>query len=112
VSPSHHGRHGEQGLFDAFPPAYGQDRNLHWCAESDKDGIRGGQGGSGSCKDPTRACQARQKATPNKVEYTVARSMVSSTSFLNRSRLSTFVSEPPATPPPPNFEPTRFYRRN
>lgn len=34
--------------------------------------------------------------------------MVSSASFLRRSRLSTFVSEAPATPPPPNLEPTRF----
>jgi hypothetical protein len=26
-----------------------------------------------------------------------------------RSRLSTLVSDAPATPPPPNFEPTRFW---
>ena len=29
-----------------------------------------------------------------------------------RSRLSTLVSDAPATPPPPNFEPTRFWERN
>jgi len=39
---------------------------------------------------------------------TFARSIVSKASFLRRSRLSTFVSDAPATPPPPNLEPTRF----
>lgn len=40
---------------------------------------------------------------------TFARSIVSSASFLRRSRLSTLLSDAPATPPPPNLEPTRFY---
>lgn len=52
MSPSHHGRHDEQDLFGAFFLAYGQDRNLHLCAESDKDDIRESQGGSVRCKDP------------------------------------------------------------
>jgi hypothetical protein len=41
-------------------------------------------------------------------KFTLAKSMVSRASFLKRSLLSTLVSEAPATPPPPNFEPTRF----
>ena len=41
---------------------------------------------------------------------TLAKSIVSRASFLSRSLLSTLVSEAPATPPPPNFEPTRFWR--
>lgn len=49
---------------------------------------------------------------PSESQNTLARSMVSSASFLNRSRLSTFVSDAPATPPPPNLDPTRFYGRN
>lgn len=40
--------------------------------------------------------------------HTFARSIVSRASFRRRSRRSTLVSEAPATPPPPNFEPTRF----
>jgi len=39
---------------------------------------------------------------------TLARSIVSRANFLRRSLLSTLASEAPATPPPPNFEPTRF----
>jgi len=39
---------------------------------------------------------------------TLAKSIVSRANFLRRSLLSTLVSEAPATPPPPNFEPTRF----
>lgn len=50
----------------------------------------------------------RQVQGEGKVERTLARSMVSKASFLNRSRLSTLVSDAPATPPPPNLEPTRF----
>lgn len=42
-------------------------------------------------------------------QRTLAKSIVSRASFLNRSRLSTFVSDAPATPPPPNLEPTRFW---
>lgn len=42
---------------------------------------------------------------------TFARSIVSSASFLRRSLLSTLVSDAPATPPPPNLEPTRFYMK-
>jgi hypothetical protein len=30
--------------------------------------------------------------------------------FLRRSRRSTLVSDAPATPPPPNLEPTRFWK--
>lgn len=41
---------------------------------------------------------------------TFARSIVSRASFRSRSRRSTLVSEAPATPPPPNFEPTRFWK--
>lgn len=41
-------------------------------------------------------------------KLTLAKSMVSRANFLRRSLLSTLVSEAPATPPPPNFEPTRF----
>lgn len=41
---------------------------------------------------------------------TLARSIVSSASFLSRSRRSMFVSDAPATPPPPNLDPTRFCR--
>ena len=43
-------------------------------------------------------------------KLTLAKSMVSKANFLRRSLLSTLVSEAPATPPPPNFEPTRFWK--
>lgn len=38
----------------------------------------------------------------------VPRSIVSSASFRKRSRLSAFVADCDATPPPPNFDPARF----
>ena len=49
----------------------------------------------------------KKKAAKTK-NGTFARSMVSRASLRSLSRLSTFVSEAPATPPPPNLEPTRF----
>lgn len=39
----------------------------------------------------------------------VPRSIVSSASFRSLSRRSAFVAEWDATPPPPNFEPARFW---
>jgi hypothetical protein len=43
---------------------------------------------------------------------TLARSIVSSASFLSRSRRSIACSLAPATPPPPNLLPTRFCARS
>jgi len=40
---------------------------------------------------------------------TLFRSTTPMAIFLRRSRLSMLVSDAPATPPPPNFEPTRFW---
>ena len=42
------------------------------------------------------------------LERTLFRSTTPMAIFLRRSRLSMLVSDAPATPPPPNFEPTRF----
>lgn len=51
---------------------------------------------------------AAHRTRVRKRARTLARSMVSRASFRRRSLRSTLVSDAPATPPPPNFEPTRF----
>ena len=54
---------------------------------------------------------AAARKIENQYGHTLARSIVSRASFRRRSRLSTLDSDAPATPPPPNLEPTRFCRK-
>jgi hypothetical protein len=82
---------------------------LRLCATSSIVDIQVNPNGCEECTDPESRNRLNEGGKGNKrKEQTLARSIVSRASFLRRSRLSTLVSEAPATPPPPNFEPTRF----